>query len=152
MLPHHNQNLPHADAEAEAEAEAEGLTMTMAQQVQAQMAEGIKVMEETRVTQEALSTTGAKPQVEAQANTEVQVMEATTISSEMMDTIQPIKHTTQVTQTAPNKVKKCGAPFAQHLNHYLIQHSSAQYIKHQQRSAKDFGIWDSAAIAHVLFT
>ena len=152
MLPHHNQNLPHADAEAEAEAEAEGLTMTMAQQAQAQMAEEIKVMEETRVTQEALSTTGAKPQVEAQANTEVQVMEVTTISSEMMDTIQPIKHTTQVTQTAPSNIRERGAHFVQDLRQCLIQRSNAEYTKHQQKSARDFGIWGFAWIVHASVT
>ena len=109
-------------------------------------------MEETQVIQEALTTTGAKPQVEEQAKTEVQVTQDTTPNSEMITTTQPIKHTTQVSQTAPNNIKERGAPFAQDLNLKLIQHSSAQYIKHQQRNAEDFGIWDSAVIVHVLIS
>ncbi|MEL7079365.1 MAG: hypothetical protein AAGM46_26040 [Cyanobacteria bacterium J06582_2] len=128
--------------------------MPMAQQEQVQMVEETRVMEEIQVIQEALTTTGAKPQVEEQAKTEVQVTvgEGTIVNTEMITTIQPIKHTTQVSQTAPNNIKERGAPFAQDLNLKLIQHSSAQCTKHQQTNAGDYGIWDSAATVHVLVT
>ena len=95
--------------------------MPMAQQEQVQMVEETRVMEEIQVIQEALTTTGAKPQVLEQAKTEVQVTQDTTPNSEMITTTQPIKHTTQVSQTAPNNIKERGAPFAQDLNLKPIQ-------------------------------
>ena len=90
--------------------------MPMAQQVQVQMGEGTKVMEETQITQEAPSMVEVKPQVEAQANSEVQVTEDTKTISEMMAITQPIKRHTQATQTTPNKVKD-GVAFVQDLCH-----------------------------------
>ena len=66
--------------------------------------EAIKVMQDTQVTQEAPSTTGAKPQVEVQANTEVQAMEDTIINLGMITITQPIKHPTEILQITPNKV------------------------------------------------
>ena len=72
--------------------------------------EAIKVIQETQVTQEVPSTTGAKPQVEAQANTEVQTMEDTIISLGMTTITQPIKHPT-ILQITPNKVDQCGVLF-----------------------------------------
>ena len=126
--------------------------MPMAQQEQVQMVEETRVMEEIQVIQEALTTTGAKPQVLEQAKTEVQVTQDTTPNSEMITTTQPIKHTTQVSQTAPNNIKERGAPFAQDLNLKPIQHTSAQCTQHQQTNAGDYGIWDSAATVHVLVT
>ena len=73
--------------------------------------EAIKVIQETQVTQEAPTTTGAKPQVEAQAKTEVQTMEDTIISLGMTTIMQPIKHPT-ILQITPNKVDQCGVLFA----------------------------------------
>lgn len=64
--------------------------------------EAIKVMQDTQVTQEAPSTTGAKPQVEVQAMEDL-------ISSETTTIIQPIKHPTETLQTTLDKGEECGA-------------------------------------------
>ena len=73
--------------------------------------EEVKVMQETRVIQEATLTTGAKPQIE------VQPMEHTIISSETVTIIQPIKHPTMDPQMPLNKGEECGALSAQDLSH-----------------------------------
>ena len=62
----------------------------------------IKVIQDTQVSQEAHSTTGAKPQVEVQA------MEVHIINSETTTIIQPIKHPTEDLQTL-DKGEECGA-------------------------------------------
>ena len=64
--------------------------------------EAIKVMQDTQDTQEAPSTTGAKPQVEAQ------VMEDPITNSETTTIIQHIKHPTEDLQTL-DKGEECGA-------------------------------------------
>ena len=73
--------------------------------------EAVKVIQDTRVTQEAHSTTGAKPQVE------VQPMEHIIISSETMTIIHPIKHPTMDPQMPLNKGEECGALSAQDNSH-----------------------------------